>query len=200
MKTVIMGGFLGSGKTTLLLKLIERIRERSDASLPVAILENEIGSVGIDDVLIASHGYQVSTMLSGCACCTLAGELPEAVMEIERDLAPDLLIIEATGVAVPSTMAENLRKATGAYPRICVIVDASRWRRMRVPLEVLLRQQLRACDVVCLNKADLVDADELAFVDRSLDDYEHGATRIVTSASGGLSEEAASLIMGDDAA
>lgn len=195
-----MGGFLGSGKTTLLLKLIEGIRQRSDKAIPVAVLENEIGSVGIDDALIASRGYQVSTMLSGCACCTLAGELPEAVMGIERDFAPDLLIIEATGVAVPSTMAENLRKATGASPRVCVIVDASRWRRMRVPLEVLLRQQLRACDVVCLNKADLVDEEELAFVERSLDEYEHGAVRIIMSASDELSGEAISLIMGDDAA
>ena len=136
MMVLILGGFLGSGKTTLLLQLIERVRSASDKEVPLAILENEIGSVGIDDALIASAGYQVSTMLSGCACCTLAGELPEAVMGIQRDLDPDLLVIEATGVAVPSVMAENLEKTMGIHPRVCVVVDASRWRRMQVPLKL----------------------------------------------------------------
>ncbi len=199
MNVLILGGFLGSGKTTLLLKLIERVRQRSNKDIPVAILENEIGSVGIDDALIASQGYQVSTMLSGCACCTLAGELPEAVMGIERDLDPELLIIEATGVAVPSVMAENLYKTMGVTAQICAVVDASRWRRMQKPLEVLLRQQLRGCDVICLNKADLVDEDELAYVQETLDVYDNSALRIVTRADDGLSDTAVAAIMGWDA-
>ncbi len=199
MKVLILGGFLGSGKTTLLLKLIESVRSESGKDMPVAILENEIGSVGIDDALIASQGYQVSTMLSGCACCTLAGELPEAVMGIQRDLDPDLLVIEATGVAVPRVMADNLVKVMGLDPRVCVIVDASRWRRMQVPLDVLLHQQLRACDVICMNKADLVDAEELAYVRASLDGYNMDALRIATSASQELSEEDARSILGEDA-
>lgn len=196
MNVLILGGFLGSGKTTLLLKLIERLCQMSDKDVPVAILENEIGSVGIDDGLIASRGYQVSTMLSGCACCTLAGELPEAVMGIERDLNPDLLIIEATGVAVPSVMAENLQKVMGIDPWVCVIVDASRWRRMQLPLDVLLRQQLRTCDIICMNKIDLIDEVELAYVRASLDDYNEGALRIDLCASGDLPADIVSAIMG----
>lgn len=196
MMVLILGGFLGSGKTTLLLQLIERVRSASDKEMPVAILENEIGSVGIDDALIASAGYQVSTMLSGCACCTLAGELPGAVMGIQRDLDPDLLVIEATGVAVPSVMAENLEKTMGIHPRVCVVVDASRWRRMQVPLEVLLRQQLRNCDVICVNKADLVDEDEVAFVHASLDGFDQDAVRIETCASEPLSDDASCMILG----
>ncbi len=199
MKILILGGFLGSGKTTLLLKLIEGVQQGSNKEMPVAILENEIGSVGIDDDLISAQGYQVSTMLSGCACCTLAGELPEAVMGIERDLDPDLLVIEATGLAVPSVMADNLRKTMGVQARICVLVDASRWRRMQVPLEVILRQQLRGCDVICLNKADLVDEAELAYVGETLNAYDESAPRIVTKAAEGLPAEAVAAILGRDA-
>ena len=199
MKILILGGFLGSGKTTLLLKLIEGVQQGSNKEMPVAILENEIGSVGIDDDLISAQGYQVSTMLSGCACCTLAGELPEAVMGIERDLDPDLLVIEATGLAVPSVMADTLRKTMGVQARICVLVDASRWRRMQVPLEVILRQQLRGCDVICLNKADLVDEAELAYVGETLNAYDESAPRIVTKAAEGLPAEAVAAILGRDA-
>ncbi len=198
MDIVILGGFLGSGKTTLLLKLAERVGDLSQKEFPVAILENEIGSVSIDDSLIASKGYHVSTLLSGCACCTLAGELPVAVAGIERDLAPDLLVIEVTGVAIPRTAAEVLHMALGAQSRICVVVDVSRWRRMQVPLEVLLRNQLTGCDVICLNKADLVEPGELSYVQESLDEYDRKASRIITATSKTLSEADLLTILGRD--
>lgn len=197
MDVLVVGGFLGSGKTTLLLQLIEYAKARSAKQVPVAVLENEIGSVGIDDRVIEGKGYAVTTMLSGCACCTLAGDLVRAVDEIRTDIDPDLLVIEATGLAVPRDMKSNLETTLGIDARLCALVDASRWRRMLAPLQTLLKQQLDAADMICINKTDLVDADELRFVERSVRTFNETACSVTLSATERLSDDALARIVGE---
>ena len=103
MKVLILGGFLGSGKTSLLLQLAYYITGNAlnDKKYQVVILENEVGEEGIDDKLLRGNGYQVENLFSGCACCTLSGELLSTVSKIEKELQPDWLILETTGLAYP---------------------------------------------------------------------------------------------------
>ena len=194
---LVLGGFLGSGKTTLLLEIIEHVKRRSDKDVPVAVLENEIGSVGIDDQVLKGKGYAVTNMLSRCACCTLSGDLPRAVRDIQDDLDPDLLVVEATGLAIPQDMKANLRSSLSLDARVCTLVDAFRWRRMLVPLQALLRQQLRGADVICVNKVDLVDQAELGYVFRTLDDLAPSVARVPLSAGTGVPAEAMAAILGE---
>ena len=67
MKLLIIAGFLGSGKTTLLLEVAQRL-----VAVPqkVAIIENEVGEIGIDGKYLHQEGLQVQELFGGCVCCT----------------------------------------------------------------------------------------------------------------------------------
>ena len=68
----------------------------------MAIIENEIGEAGVDDKLLSDGGFQVRPLFGGCVCCQITGDLVTAVEEIRKDLDPDWLIVEMTGLAVPA--------------------------------------------------------------------------------------------------
>ena len=104
MKILLIGGFLGSGKTSFILKLAHHMIE--DLGIAnIVILENEIGEISVDDKVLGAAGYEVRGLFAGCVCCTLAGELPSSIRQIERELNPDWLIMEATGVDLPYVFA-----------------------------------------------------------------------------------------------
>ena len=162
MKVLILGGFLGSGKTTILLQLAKYIiGDNADDSAMVVIIENEIGEVGVDNVLLESGGLQVQNMFAGCVCCTLAGELVPTIRQIKDEYNPELVILEATGVACPASIAEMINSGTTDVPvRICTIVDAKRWPRIRPAIGNLIEDQLLDASTVLVNKIDLVSENE----------------------------------------
>ena len=164
-RVIILSGFLGSGKTTVLVRMIERLRQREGEGFRIAIVENEIGSASVDSSIIQEAGYSVTEMLSGCVCCTLIGQLIPALQKLEKELEPHLVILEATGMATPDTMANNLRKYGGYGVRIVTLVDASRCQRIKLALQILLTAQLEPADIVCVNKVDLVEAAALDEID-----------------------------------
>ena len=166
MNFLIIGGFLGSGKTSLLLQLAAYMREKLGIEKTV-ILENEIGKVGIDDRVLSGAGYSVKGMFAGCVCCTMAGELSLTVKAVMEDIAPEWIIMEATGMAFPQNVKENLADALGIDARVCCLVDAKRWPRLLKPMEHLLPLQLKEADVVLINKIDLVDEEALCSVRES---------------------------------
>ena len=163
MKILLVGGFLGSGKTSVILKLAHHMIEDLGIS-NIVILENEIGEISVDDKVLAGAGYQVKGLFAGCVCCTLAGELPSSVKQIERDINPDWIIMEATGVAFPCNIKENLTNALGMDCHIVCLADAKRWKRLHNAMANLLEYQLKDADLILVNKADLVDETTLAEV------------------------------------
>ena len=113
MRIIILGGFLGSGKTSVLLQLARHLVKRERATsggVKVAIIENEVGDVGIDDKVLVNEGFSVKNLFAGCACCSLAGELVYSIRMIQKELNPEWLIIEATGIAHPGSMRETIKK------------------------------------------------------------------------------------------
>ncbi len=163
MKILLVGGFLGSGKTSFIIKLAHHMIDDLGIS-NIVILENEIGEISVDDKVLAGSGYQVRGLFAGCVCCTLAGELPSSVRQIERDINPDWIIMEATGVAFPCSIKENLSKALGMECHIVCLTDAKRWKRLYGPMHHLFEYQLKDADLILVNKADLVDEATLAEV------------------------------------
>ncbi|MBI4858382.1 MAG: cobalamin biosynthesis protein P47K [Firmicutes bacterium] len=177
MKVIILGGFLGSGKTSVVIQLARHvIGADSENRTKVVILENEIGEVSIDDKILQNSGYEVANLFSGCVCCTMAGELVLGLHKIIEDFNPELIIMEATGVAYP----ENIRKTINhSLPdldcSITCVTDAKRWLRLLRPMEMLLEGQLDAAEVILINKVDLVDEDSLSKVEDSIRTFNSNA-------------------------
>ena len=198
MKVLILSGFLGSGKTSALLPLAHYLVERSDSDVAnkVMILENEVGEIGIDDAFLRGGGFQVDTLFSGCACCTVAGELVSSVIKIRKEFDPDWLILETTGVAYPKNIQETLHTACNLDARIAVLVDAARWKRLLRPMEALLSGQIIGSDAVLVNKIDLVDAAALDDVDADIRGFEPNANIVHISALEPIAHEVWDGVLG----
>lgn len=158
MQIIILSGFLGSGKTTVLLELGKYITEVRKET--IAIVENEIGKIGIDDKFIENNGYQVKSLYAGCICCTMVTNLVECVIDL-KDKNFDWIIIETTGVAYPDKVYENIEKYAGIKGKIVSIADAERWKKLHAVAGELLTGQIKAADIVLINKIDLINDDEL---------------------------------------
>lgn len=194
---IILSGFLGSGKTTALVRMVERLREREGADYRIAIVENEIGSASVDSSIIQEAGYSVTEMLSGCVCCTLIGQLIPALQKLEEELDPHLVILEATGVATPDTMANNLVKYGGYPVRVVTLVDASRWQRIKMALQILLTAQIEPADIVCVNKVDLAEPGMLEEIDVDVHAINPGVPIVRMSASEPVDPALLDKIVGD---
>lgn len=170
MKTIIVGGFLGAGKTTAVIQLAGFLANQANSThrTRVVILENEIGEVGVDDMLLRGSGYQVSELFAGCACCTMSGELRGNIRVIQRELDPEWLILEATGVAYPINIKAAVDPLMECPAVICALVDAKRFLRMLRPAGALATAQLTDADVILINKVDLVDEAVLAETERRI--------------------------------
>jgi G3E family GTPase len=88
----IVAGFLGAGKTTLINKFLAE----AFTGEKVAILENEMGEIGIDGDLLPA-AMTVREILNGCICCTLQGDFIQGIKELVSVYHPDRIIIEPTG-------------------------------------------------------------------------------------------------------
>jgi G3E family GTPase len=98
----LLTGFLGSGKTTLLRQLL------ADPQLSdCAVLINEFGEIGLDHHLLERIDETMVLLQSGCVCCTIRGELSDAIKDLyerrARGAIPPFrrLVIESTGLADP---------------------------------------------------------------------------------------------------
>ncbi|MDR1509682.1 MAG: hypothetical protein LBS53_08590 [Synergistaceae bacterium] len=201
MKFMIIGGFLGSGKTSVTTSLLAFVafHSSSDSRYKAVVLENEIGDVGIDDTTLASGSFRVETIFAGCACCTSSAPLIASVKEIDDDLNPEWLILEATGLALPYKIKDTLKDALGIDGRVCVIVDARRWKRLQASLSGMLNDQLNRADVVIINKIDLVDSDMVELVKESIASINPVAIIIPCNAGKGLSDDICSSILLENA-
>jgi G3E family GTPase len=191
LKIIILGGFLGSGKTTVLLQFaryLVNIEHAKKGEIKVAIIENEVGEVGVDDKVISNEGFSVNNLFSGCACCSLSGDLIYSIKNIEENLGPEWLIIEATGIAHPGSIKNTILKRLELPSYVLTVADAKRWKRLARAMESFVSGQLEESSKVLLNKADLITDDELEEVKQSIVSYNSGVEIIAISAKDVLPE------------
>ena len=186
---LLLTGYLGSGKTTLVNKILA-----NEKGLKFAVIVNDIGEVNIDASLIEKGGVvdqsddSLVALQNGCICCTLKVDLVKQLSDIVSMNKFDYIVIEASGICEPAPIAQTINVYPQMYPdmakegrakldAIVTVVDA---RRMcdefsagndllnknleEDDIENLLIQQIEFCNIILLNKAADVTAEELGKV------------------------------------
>jgi G3E family GTPase len=159
-RLIVVAGFLGSGKTSLLLEIARHLVDRGRT---VAVVENEIGEVGIDGRLIAERGLVVRELFGGCICCTLATGVVDALNSLGRTYGPDYVLLEPTGIAQPADLVATVEKYSAAVDGAVVltVIDAERYGVLSEVVGPLLEGQIGQADVIAVNKRDAVPLAEL---------------------------------------
>ncbi len=167
---VILTGFLGSGKTSFLQHFIEYQTQRSRF---VAVIQNEIGEIGLDGKLL---DYKVTEIDEGCVCCSLVGNLKRAVHGILESFSPDYVILETSGLANPLNLIEEIAglEDTVRFDCTVTVVDALNFDEALADYRIAL-DQIRAADVLILNKCDLIDGSRLRFLRQRLHELKPNA-------------------------
>jgi len=153
---VILSGFLGAGKTSFLQHFIEYQTQRSRF---VAVIQNEIGEVGLDGKLL---DYTVTEIDEGCVCCSLVGNLKRAVQGILSEFQPDFIILETTGAANPLNLIDEISEIAPLvrYDSAVTVVDALNFEYALKNFSIAA-DQIRAANVLLLNKCDLVGDEKI---------------------------------------
>ena len=160
----VVTGFLGVGKTTAILDLFGH--RPPDGRW--AVLVNEFGEIGIDGAILAEGGLIVEEVPGGCICCSAGLALRVALVRLLREVRPDRLLIEPTGLAHPAAVIDTLR-TPGLGQAVDVravigVVDPRHCRSARHRASEVWQDQIRLADVLVANKTDLAaEADLAAF-------------------------------------
>jgi len=156
----VLTGFLGAGKTTLLNRLL-----RDPGLADTAVIINEFGEIGLDHLLVEQVDEGVVLLSTGCLCCTMRGDLVEALERLLRNLdngraAFSRVIIETTGLADPApvlhtTMVHPYLVMRYRLDGVIVVVDAVNGAATLEAHPEAVKQAAVA-DRIVLTKTDLV--------------------------------------------
>jgi len=160
----VLTGFLGAGKTTLLNRLLN-----DPALADTAVLINEFGEIGLDHLLVERVGDNMVRLSTGCLCCTVRGDLVDALEKLLRDrdngrVTFGRVIIETTGLADPAPVLHTIMLHPYLVMRfrldgLVTVVDAiNGCGTLDAQPEAV--KQIAVADRIVLTKQDLVDTPE----------------------------------------
>ena len=194
----VLSGTLGAGKTTLLNHLLSNAGDRK-----LAVLVNDMGELNVDAELVAEQADAagVAELSNGCICCELRDDLETEVMRLARSRNFDYLVVESSGISEPAPVAKlfTTGAASARYDldALVTVVNARQFRdafdpgepveRAEVedgetrPLSDLIVEQVEFCDVLVVNKTDLVTDEELTEIESTLASVQPEAKLLVST-------------------
>ena len=207
----VVTGFLGAGKTTLLRQMAANAKGRR-----IAFVINEFGALGMDRELLlgcadeACAPGDVIELANGCICCTVADDfLPTLENLLAREPAPDHIVIETSGLALPKPLVQAFNwpavKARATVDGVIALVDGPALAAGRFaddeaalaaqraadpaldhdnPLEEVFEDQLACADLVVLTKSDRIDAATAKQLDADLGAKLRKGAKLVTASHG----------------
>lgn len=187
----VLSGFLGAGKTTLLNHILNNRENRRVAVIVNDMSEVNIDAALVRDggAELSRTDEKLVEMSNGCICCTLREDLLLEVSRLAKEGRFDQLVIESTGISEPLPVAETFTFADeqgdslSAIARLDTMVtvvdgfnflndyesDASLQSRGESlgegderSIVDLLIEQIEFCDVLVLNKIDLLEQSQTA--------------------------------------
>jgi len=184
----VVTGFLGAGKTTLL---------RHFLGLPdgagTAVVVNEFGEAGIDDVLLRSSSDNIALLGNGCLCCNVRSDLQvtlhRLIADRERGVVSHFarIVIETSGLADPSpilaTFATDRALGGEFHVEAVIAVVAAQNGTRTIESFAEARRQVILADRIVISKTDIADGDAPAILRRTLRKLNPRA-RIVEAVSG----------------
>jgi cobalamin biosynthesis protein CobW len=212
----VVTGFLGAGKTTLIRHLLDNANGRR-----IALIINEFGDLGVDGDLLKGCGDETCSdddiyeLSNGCICCTVAEDfIPTMEALLARPDAPDHIVIETSGLALPQplvrafqwpqiatkvtvdgvvTVVDGKAVAEGVFAANLAAVDAQRKADENLdhdtPLSELFEDQIAAADMIVVNKADLMSEAEAEALTAKLEAEARAGVHVVRSVMGRLPVE-----------
>lgn len=185
----VLSGFLGAGKTTLLNHILNNregrriaviVNDMSEVNIDAALLREGGAELSRTDEKLVE-------MSNGCICCTLREDLLIEVRRLAQDNRFDQLVIESTGISEPLPVAEtftfededgfslnefarldtmvtvvdafNFLKDYSSYDSIQSRGESLGEEDQRTVVDLLI-DQIEFCDVIVLNKIDLISEAE----------------------------------------
>ncbi len=200
---VIITGYLGSGKTTLMQNILKQENRK------IALIVNDMGSINIDASILNRSGNQVVQvemveLQNGCICCTLRDEFMAEIERLAADKSIEAIFVEASGISEPSSIAgafvnyEEMTEDTRVYLKSVVsVVDVDRIYKEFLHDLVsdedaeegdvinLIMDQIEFCNLMILNKVDLLTQEQLEEVKTGLRSIQQEA-EMVTSIHGNV--------------
>jgi G3E family GTPase len=160
----VLTGFLGAGKTTLLNRLL-----KDPALAETAVIINEFGDVSLDHLLVEYVGDNMVLLQSGCLCCTMRGDLVDALETLLRDLDNRRctfrrVLLETTGLADPAPVLHTAMSHPYLLLRyrldgVVTMVDAMNGEAT-LDAHAEAVKQAAVADRIVLSKTDLADASQ----------------------------------------
>ncbi|ENU24047.1 hypothetical protein F993_01363 [Acinetobacter proteolyticus] len=185
----VLSGFLGAGKTTLLNHILNNREGRKIAVIVNDMSEVNIDAALVREggAELSRTDEKLVEMSNGCICCTLREDLLIEVRRLAEDKRFDQLVIESTGISEPLPVAETFTFedengiSLSEFARLdtmVTVVDAYNFLQDYRSVDSLtsrgeslgeqdernvvdlLIDQIEFCDVIILNKIDLIDEEE----------------------------------------
>ncbi|WP_276718258.1 cobalamin biosynthesis protein CobW [Pseudooceanicola nitratireducens] len=209
----VVTGFLGAGKTTLIRHMLQNANGKR-----IALIINEFGDLGVDGDILRGCGDEtcreedIMELSNGCICCTVADDfIPTMEKLLDRDDAPDHIVIETSGLALPQplvrafnwpgistrvtvdgvvTVVDGPAHHAGTFAHDVAAVDAQRAQDDNLdhetPLSELFEDQLACADMIVVNKSDLMDSTALDATTKTLTEASRPGVRVVQASMGAL--------------
>jgi G3E family GTPase len=160
----VLTGFLGAGKTTLLNKLL-----KDPALAETAVIINEFGEISLDHLLVEYISDNIVLLQSGCLCCTMRGDLVDALETLLRDLDNRRctfrrVLLETTGLADPAPVLHTAMSHPYLLLRyrldgVVTVVDALNGEA-ELDQHAEAVKQAAVADRIVLSKADLATPEQ----------------------------------------
>ncbi|SDF40657.1 GTPase, G3E family [Halorubrum xinjiangense] len=201
----VLSGYLGAGKTTMVNHLLANPGDRR-----IAVILNDMGEVNVDAELVARENDEegVIDLSNGCICCRLQDDLLSEAATLAASREFDYLLVESSGISEPIPIARAFTEGTEDSEvdpterfrldtMVTVLDTYGFWKEFDAgedlpgdgepaadrPLADVLVEGIEFCDVLVLNKTDMVPDDVLDEIESVADRLGPRAKRIRTSYS-----------------